>query len=75
MEKLKAKSNVHLQHSQHKNTRRFVYKITIIYCSLKMAVFWDIAQCSLVEIYRRFRRPYSLNRQGDRPDDRGSRYL
>jgi hypothetical protein len=40
-----------------------------------MAVFWDVAQCSLVEIYRRFRRPYCLNRQGDRPDDRGSRYL
>jgi hypothetical protein len=35
--------------------------------SMKMAVFWVVAPCSLVEVYRRFR--------GDRPDDGGSKYL
>jgi hypothetical protein len=34
----------------------------------KMAVFWVVAHCSLLEFYRRFRGDY-------RPDDGGSKYL
>jgi hypothetical protein len=33
--------------------------------SMKMTAFWDIAQCSLVEVDRRFRVAYSLDNQGD----------
>jgi hypothetical protein len=33
--------------------------------NIKMAVFWVVAQCSLVEIYRRFRGAYCLRHQGD----------
>jgi hypothetical protein len=29
---------------------------------MKMAVFWDVAPCSLVEVYRRFRGPCSIIR-------------
>jgi hypothetical protein len=39
---------------------------------IKMAVFWVVAPCSLVEVYHRFRGPCCLNHQGDethRPDD------
>jgi hypothetical protein len=36
-------------------------------------VFWDVAPCSLVEIYRRFRGAYCLYHQGD--DDGGSKKL
>jgi hypothetical protein len=31
----------------------------------KMAVFWVLAPCSLVEVYQRFRGPYCLRHQGD----------
>jgi hypothetical protein len=33
--------------------------------STKMAVFWFVAPCSLVEVYQRFRGPCCLHRQGD----------
>jgi hypothetical protein len=33
--------------------------------STKMAVFWVVAPCSLVEVYQRFRGPCCLHRQGD----------
>jgi hypothetical protein len=32
--------------------------------SMKMTVFWDVAPCSLVEVYRRFTCAYSLHYQG-----------
>jgi hypothetical protein len=32
-----------------------------------MAVFWVVAPCSLVEVYRRFRGACCLHHQGDRP--------
>jgi hypothetical protein len=32
--------------------------------SMNMAVFWDVAPCSLVESDRRFRDAYCLYRQG-----------
>jgi hypothetical protein len=31
--------------------------------SLKIAVLWDVTQCSLVEMYRRFRRSYYPHHQ------------
>jgi hypothetical protein len=46
--------------------------------TLKMAVFWVVAPCSLVEVYQRFRGPCCLHHQGDvthRPDDGGSKDL
>jgi hypothetical protein len=44
--------------------------------SMKMAVFWVVAPCSLVEVYQCFRCPCCLHRQGDhRPDDEGSKDL
>jgi hypothetical protein len=41
--------------------------------SLKTTVFWVVAPCSLIEVYRRFRCACCLHYQGDRPDDGGSR--
>jgi hypothetical protein len=38
----------------------------------KMAVFWVVAPCSLVEVYQRFTGPYCLHH---RPDDEGSKDL
>jgi hypothetical protein len=32
----------------------------------KMAVFWVVAPCSLVEVYHRFRGPCCLHHQDDR---------
>jgi hypothetical protein len=32
---------------------------------LKIAVFWVVAPCSLVEVYKRFRGPCCLHHQGD----------
>jgi hypothetical protein len=40
----------------------------------KMAVFWVVAPCSLVEVYQRFRGPSCLHHQGDRPDQTTRRY-
>jgi hypothetical protein len=34
--------------------------------SIKIAVFWDVAQCSLVVIYQSFRGTYFLHHQGDK---------
>jgi hypothetical protein len=44
---------------------------------MKMAVYWVVAPCSLVEVYQRFRGLYCLHHQGDHYlhhclDDRGS---
>jgi hypothetical protein len=43
--------------------------------SMKITVFWDVAPCSLVEVYRRCRGTCCLHHQGDYPDDEGSKYL
>jgi hypothetical protein len=32
--------------------------------SMKIAVFWVVAPCSLVEVYQRFRGPCCLHKQG-----------
>jgi hypothetical protein len=43
--------------------------------STKMAVFWVVAPCSLVEVYQRFRGPCCLDQCSHRPDDGGSKDL
>jgi hypothetical protein len=43
--------------------------------NLKMTAFWDIEQCSLVEVYRRFRGAYCLNHHRRRPNNEGSKQL
>jgi hypothetical protein len=43
--------------------------------NMKMAVFWVVAPCSLVEVYRRFRGACCVSHQGDRPDDGDSKHL
>jgi hypothetical protein len=44
--------------------------------SIKMAVFWVVAPCSLVKFYRHFRGACCLHHQGDEYlDDGGSKYL
>jgi hypothetical protein len=41
-----------------------------------MAVFCDVAPCSLLETDKRFRGAYCLHHQGDdHPDDKGSKFL
>jgi hypothetical protein len=44
---------------------------------MKMTVFWDVALCSLVEIYRRYTGAFTHHHQGDsgRRDDGGSKHL
>jgi hypothetical protein len=42
---------------------------------LKMAVFWVVSLCSLVEVYRRFRRACCLHHQGDHFFYGGSKHL
>jgi hypothetical protein len=61
-------------------TRRFIIvRFHVLKAaSIKMAVFWVVSPCSLVEIYRRFRHTCYLHLLGDeahRPDDGGSKYL
>jgi hypothetical protein len=43
--------------------------------SMKMVVFWVVAPCSLVNLYRRFRGSCCLHHQGDRPDDLGNKHV
>jgi hypothetical protein len=40
---------------------------------MKMTAFWDIAPCSLAEVYRCFRDAYCLHHQGYRPHNGGLR--
>jgi hypothetical protein len=41
-------------------------------CNFKVAIFLVVAPCSLVDVYQRFRGPYSFHH---RPDDGGSKDL
>jgi hypothetical protein len=47
------------------------------FCNLKLTLFWVVAPCSLVEVYRRFKDACCLHYQGGahRPDDGGSKHL
>jgi hypothetical protein len=40
-----------------------------------MAVFWDVAPCSLVEVYQRFGGPCCLHHQGDVTAVRTSNFI
>jgi hypothetical protein len=52
------------------------HEILKLFLPVKMTVLWDIAPCSLVEVYRRFRGAYCLHHQGDhRPDNGSSTHL
>jgi hypothetical protein len=42
---------------------------------MKIAVFWVVAPCSLVDVYQHFRGPCCLHYPGDGPDDGGSKDL
>jgi hypothetical protein len=48
-----------------KKDRNAITKLTKLFLNLNMTVFWDVAPCSLVEVYRRFRVVYYLHHQGD----------
>jgi hypothetical protein len=41
--------------------------------SMKIIVFWDVAPCSLIEVYQRFRGTYCIHHHS--PDDGGSKHL
>jgi hypothetical protein len=49
------------------NYCNFVRFQVLTAASTKMAVFWDVAPCSLVEVYRLFRGACCLHHQDDRP--------
>jgi hypothetical protein len=49
-----------------KNTECLVGFEVLTAVSMKIAVFWVVAPCSLVEVYQRFRGPCCLHHQGDR---------
>jgi hypothetical protein len=40
-------------------------RFLVLTATIKMAVFWDVAPCSLVEIDRSFREAYCLYHQSD----------
>jgi hypothetical protein len=39
--------------------------------SMKLTIFWDVAPCILVEVYRRFTGVYCLHHQADLSDEGG----
>jgi hypothetical protein len=46
-----------------------LFNVCVCMCvDMSMTVFWDVAPCSLVEAYRRFRGACCLHHDGDRPD-------
>jgi hypothetical protein len=45
----------------------FYFDLSEILGSHGVDVFWDVAPCSLTEVYRLFRGAYCLHHQGDRP--------
>jgi hypothetical protein len=56
--------------------RKFFVRFQVLTAvGMKLAIFWVVAPCSLVEVYRRLRGAYCLHYQGDRPDDEGSKHL
>jgi hypothetical protein len=53
-------------HYTHTSTVCIRYQVLLAtYYKEKMAVFWVVAPCSLVEVYQRFRGPCCLHHQGD----------
>jgi hypothetical protein len=58
-------SSIHAAHSAHLIIRDCVRFQVLTAASMKMAVFWVVAPCSLAEVYRRFRGACFLRLQGD----------
>jgi hypothetical protein len=54
------------------NNETFVGFEVLTAASMKTAVFWVVAPCSVVEVYQRFRDAYCLHHQGD---DGARKYL
>jgi hypothetical protein len=50
--------------SRRKNMAFVAFQVLTAVCT-KMAVFWVVTPCSLVEVYQRFRGPCCLHHQGD----------
>jgi hypothetical protein len=49
-------------------TNRLLMRFKVLTAvSMKMAVFWDVAPCSLVEVHRHFRGPCCLHNERDAP--------
>jgi hypothetical protein len=68
-------SNMVFQSSRISTSKSLIHGVRFQFltaASMKMAVFWVVALCNLVEFYRRFRDAYSLHHQGDRPDYGGN---
>jgi hypothetical protein len=58
------------------NEQTYVRFQVLTAANMKMTVFWDVAPCCLLEVYRRLRGVCCLHHQGDHfPDDRGSKHL
>jgi hypothetical protein len=46
--------------------KKLLVRLQVLTASImKMTVFWDVAPCCLVKVYRRFRGAYCLHHQGD----------
>jgi hypothetical protein len=51
----------------YKTVWQLVTFMILMAVGMKMTVFWVVAPCSLVEVYRHFRGAYSLHHQGNEP--------
>jgi hypothetical protein len=68
----KLKPYCKVQSWRHKNNKHLSWRQrTNTFQRLKMTVLWNVAPCSLVEVYRRFRGGYYPHH---RPDDGGSKH-
>jgi hypothetical protein len=56
-----------LEDTQSTITRVLVRHQVLTVLRMKMTVFWDVALCSLVEVYQRFRGACCLHHRGDQP--------
>jgi hypothetical protein len=67
-------TNCHIRIQVLESTGLKMYKYPVRFqlftlATIKVTALWDITQCSLVELERRFRRAYCLLNQGNFPDD------
>jgi hypothetical protein len=61
-------SNIASQIKENSGDSQFIIHVefeVLTAASMKMAVFWVVAPCSLVEVYQRFRGTYCLHHLGD----------
>jgi hypothetical protein len=67
------KKNIRVRQSQHGLTKIYFINSVIYVWNTKMAVFYVVGPCSLVDVYQRFGGACCLHHH--RPDDRGTWYL